>query len=184
MGALVWQKAWAGCPGHLLKKELNTAENTVKNIDNGEPSLWDAEDEIAAWIIFISSAAQLVHPERCGNRDAICVIALFGLVQFCKWTLTELGVCFDWILFLFFWQECPSGVVNEETFKQIYAQFFPHGGKQGCFVRSIGVCLHAGCCHLAAELLGCSVLGKWGEGCRILHRNMSKVWKHRCRLFE
>lgn len=26
-------------------------------------------------------------------------------------------------------QECPSGVVNEETFKQIYAQFFPHGGE-------------------------------------------------------
>lgn len=25
-------------------------------------------------------------------------------------------------------QECPSGVVNEETFKHIYAQFFPHGG--------------------------------------------------------
>ncbi|XP_032928889.1 Kv channel-interacting protein 1 isoform X10 [Catharus ustulatus] len=24
-------------------------------------------------------------------------------------------------------KECPSGVVNEETFKQIYAQFFPHG---------------------------------------------------------
>ncbi|XP_046756453.1 Kv channel-interacting protein 1 isoform X1 [Gallus gallus] len=24
-------------------------------------------------------------------------------------------------------EECPSGVVNEETFKQIYAQFFPHG---------------------------------------------------------
>uniref|UniRef100_A0A8C6VAP4 Potassium voltage-gated channel interacting protein 1 n=1 Tax=Naja naja TaxID=35670 RepID=A0A8C6VAP4_NAJNA len=23
--------------------------------------------------------------------------------------------------------ECPSGAVNEETFKQIYAQFFPHG---------------------------------------------------------
>lgn len=29
----------------------------------------------------------------------------------------------------FFSQECPSGVVNEETFKHIYAQFFPHGGK-------------------------------------------------------
>lgn len=25
-------------------------------------------------------------------------------------------------------QECPSGVVNEDTFKQIYSQFFPHGG--------------------------------------------------------
>ncbi|XP_070783313.1 A-type potassium channel modulatory protein KCNIP2-like isoform X6 [Enoplosus armatus] len=24
-------------------------------------------------------------------------------------------------------QECPSGVVNEETFKNIYSQFFPHG---------------------------------------------------------
>lgn len=28
-----------------------------------------------------------------------------------------------------FAQECPSGVVNEETFKHIYAQFFPHGGR-------------------------------------------------------
>jgi len=26
-------------------------------------------------------------------------------------------------------QECPSGVVNEETFKYIYAQFFPQGGQ-------------------------------------------------------
>ncbi|KAI1898618.1 hypothetical protein AGOR_G00074240 [Albula goreensis] len=26
-----------------------------------------------------------------------------------------------------FKSECPSGVVNEETFKQIYSQFFPHG---------------------------------------------------------
>lgn len=25
-------------------------------------------------------------------------------------------------------QECPSGVVNEETFKDIYSQFFPQGG--------------------------------------------------------
>jgi len=26
-------------------------------------------------------------------------------------------------------QECPSGVVNEDTFKYIYAQFFPQGGQ-------------------------------------------------------
>lgn len=26
-------------------------------------------------------------------------------------------------------QECPTGIVNEETFKVIYAQFFPQGGK-------------------------------------------------------
>lgn len=30
-------------------------------------------------------------------------------------------------LYLIF-QECPSGVVNEDTFKDIYAQFFPQGG--------------------------------------------------------
>lgn len=32
------------------------------------------------------------------------------------------------------WQECPSGVVNEETFKHIYAQFFPHGGNASCCI--------------------------------------------------
>ncbi|XP_034538809.1 Kv channel-interacting protein 1b isoform X1 [Notolabrus celidotus] len=33
------------------------------------------------------------------------------------------------ILYRGFKNECPSGIVNEETFKHIYAQFFPHGGK-------------------------------------------------------
>ncbi|XP_078535009.1 Kv channel-interacting protein 4 [Lissotriton helveticus] len=31
------------------------------------------------------------------------------------------------ILYRGFKNECPSGVVNEETFKGIYSQFFPHG---------------------------------------------------------
>ncbi|XP_060219854.1 Kv channel-interacting protein 1 isoform X1 [Meriones unguiculatus] len=31
------------------------------------------------------------------------------------------------VLYRGFKNECPSGAVNEETFKQIYAQFFPHG---------------------------------------------------------
>lgn len=31
-------------------------------------------------------------------------------------------------LFHFVFQECPSGVVNEDTFKDIYSQFFPQGG--------------------------------------------------------
>nr|XP_014337535.1 PREDICTED: Kv channel-interacting protein 1 isoform X2 [Bos mutus] len=35
------------------------------------------------------------------------------------------------VLYRGFKNECPSGVVNEETFKQIYAQFFPHGGESG-----------------------------------------------------
>jgi len=25
--------------------------------------------------------------------------------------------------------ECPSGIVQEDTFRDIYAQFFPQGGK-------------------------------------------------------
>ncbi len=31
--------------------------------------------------------------------------------------------------FTCFSQECPSGVVNEENFKNIYSQFFPQGGE-------------------------------------------------------
>ncbi|KAI7801511.1 Kv channel-interacting protein 1 [Triplophysa rosa] len=31
------------------------------------------------------------------------------------------------VLYRGFKNECPSGVVNEETFKQIYSQFFPQG---------------------------------------------------------
>ncbi|XP_061541233.1 Kv channel-interacting protein 1 isoform X3 [Phycodurus eques] len=31
------------------------------------------------------------------------------------------------VLYRGFKNECPSGIVNEETFKQIYSQFFPHG---------------------------------------------------------
>lgn len=33
------------------------------------------------------------------------------------------------LLLYHFFQECPSGVVNEETFKEIYSQFFPQGGE-------------------------------------------------------
>ncbi|XP_072768472.1 A-type potassium channel modulatory protein KCNIP1-like isoform X3 [Nerophis lumbriciformis] len=31
------------------------------------------------------------------------------------------------VLYRGFKNECPSGIVSEETFKQIYSQFFPHG---------------------------------------------------------
>ncbi|XP_063784380.1 Kv channel-interacting protein 1 isoform X1 [Pseudophryne corroboree] len=31
------------------------------------------------------------------------------------------------VLYRGFKNECPTGVVNEDTFKQIYSQFFPHG---------------------------------------------------------
>lgn len=34
---------------------------------------------------------------------------------------------------LFVLQECPTGIVNEETFKEIYAQFFPQGGELSTF---------------------------------------------------
>ncbi|XP_040419226.1 Kv channel-interacting protein 2 isoform X2 [Cygnus olor] len=41
-----------------------------------------------------------------------------------KFTRKELQV-----LYRGFKNECPSGIVNEENFKQIYSQFFPQGGK-------------------------------------------------------
>lgn len=48
-----------------------------------------------------------------------------GLDSLCrntKFTRQELQV-----MYRGFKQECPSGIVNEETFKDIYAQFFPQG---------------------------------------------------------
>ncbi|KAK3094954.1 hypothetical protein FSP39_008312 [Pinctada imbricata] len=48
-----------------------------------------------------------------------------GLDNLCrttKFTRKELQ-----IMYRGFKQECPSGIVNEETFKEIYAQFFPLG---------------------------------------------------------
>ncbi|TKS69105.1 Kv channel-interacting protein 2 [Collichthys lucidus] len=44
------------------------------------------------------------------------------LVQHTKFTKKELQV-----LYRGFKNECPSGVVNEETFKSIYSKFFPQG---------------------------------------------------------
>lgn len=35
---------------------------------------------------------------------------------------------FSLFRFAYFKQECPSGLVDEETFKTIYSQFFPQGG--------------------------------------------------------
>lgn len=35
---------------------------------------------------------------------------------------------FSLFRFVYFEQECPSGLVDEETFKVIYSQFFPQGG--------------------------------------------------------
>ena len=35
---------------------------------------------------------------------------------------------FEPFSFFVYFQECPTGIVNEDTFKEIYAQFFPQGG--------------------------------------------------------
>ncbi|XP_074642598.1 A-type potassium channel modulatory protein KCNIP1-like isoform X2 [Tubulanus polymorphus] len=48
-----------------------------------------------------------------------------GLEQLCrntKFTKKELQ-----IMYRGFKQECPTGIVNEESFKEIYSQFFPQG---------------------------------------------------------
>ncbi|NWR64498.1 KCIP2 protein, partial [Bucorvus abyssinicus] len=58
-----------------------------------------------------------------------------------KFTRKELQV-----LYRGFKNECPSGIVNEENFKQIYSQFFPQGGE--CLSLSPSPC-PAGRCHTA-----------------------------------
>ena len=36
------------------------------------------------------------------------------------------------LLLSHFLEECTSGVVNEDTLKEIYSQFFPQGGRYKC----------------------------------------------------
>ncbi|XP_054031023.1 calsenilin isoform X1 [Dryobates pubescens] len=46
-------------------------------------------------------------------------------------------------------QECPSGLVDEETFKLIYSQFFPQGGELGGDPQG----LQGGCSHQEPQIL-------------------------------
>ncbi|XP_068072589.2 A-type potassium channel modulatory protein KCNIP2 isoform X2 [Danio rerio] len=48
--------------------------------------------------------------------------SLDKLMELTKFTKTELQ-----ILYRSFKNDCPTGVVNEETFQLIYSHFFPHG---------------------------------------------------------
>ncbi len=36
-------------------------------------------------------------------------------------------------------QECPGGIVQEDTFKEIYAKFFPHGSRRHKSIRETTV---------------------------------------------
>lgn len=60
----------------------------------------------------------------------------------------------DWqVQFYFAFQECPSGVVNEETFKDIYSQFFPQGG----LFLFLAARVAFPCCFCISSLLDTSV---------------------------
>ncbi|GIY59663.1 kv channel-interacting protein 1 [Caerostris darwini] len=47
-----------------------------------------------------------------------------ALCRITKFTKNELKLIYQG-----FKQACPTGIVNEATFKEVYAQFFPQGGK-------------------------------------------------------
>lgn len=66
-------------------------------------------------------------------QNHLPVLFLFKFIQFNETSQKPVAIYMLNNLHLFFrWlQECPTGLVNEETFKEIYAQFFPQGGK--CF---------------------------------------------------
>ncbi|NWH29748.1 KCIP4 protein, partial [Chloropsis hardwickii] len=79
---------------------------------------WESEGlQTVGIVVIIFASLKLLH--------------LLGLIDFSEgkvvthteWTRLD-GINF--LSFMFF-QECPSGVVNEETFKEIYSQFFPQG---------------------------------------------------------
>lgn len=61
-----------------------------------------------------------------------------------------------------FKQECPSGIVNEQMFKEIYAQFFPQGecGNYAHFVFSTMDSNSSGIINFEDYLMGLSILSR------------------------
>ncbi|XP_062838221.1 Kv channel-interacting protein 4 isoform X3 [Anolis carolinensis] len=64
------------------------------------------------------------------------------------------------ILYRGFKNECPSGVVNEETFKEIYSQFFPQGDSTtyAHFLFNAFDTDHNGCVSFEDFVMGLSIL--------------------------
>lgn len=65
-------------------------------------------------------------------------------------------------------QECPTGMVDEDSFKQIFAQFFPLGGKFRIYkdrARKPGIC----CCYS----LVCRPIK---ESLRVFYANFMIYW--------
>uniref|UniRef100_A0A3Q3INY2 EF-hand domain-containing protein n=1 Tax=Monopterus albus TaxID=43700 RepID=A0A3Q3INY2_MONAL len=77
--------------------------------------------------LFVSFLSPSLHPGSIADDGELSTVCyrpegLDRLVQQTKFSKKELQV-----LYREFKNECPSGAVNEETFKTIYSQFFPQG---------------------------------------------------------
>lgn len=57
-------------------------------------------------------------------------VALEELLRQTKFSRQEIRV-----MYRGFKQECPEGVVHEDSFKDIYAKFFPHGSEFQLYMR-------------------------------------------------
>uniref|UniRef100_A0A3P9BMJ4 Potassium voltage-gated channel interacting protein 2 n=1 Tax=Maylandia zebra TaxID=106582 RepID=A0A3P9BMJ4_9CICH len=79
------------------------------------------KEKLFPFCLHSSDAGSIVED---GELSTVCYRpeGLDRLVQQTKFSKKELQV-----LYRGFKNECPSGVVNEETFKSIYSQFFPQG---------------------------------------------------------
>lgn len=66
------------------------------------------------------------------------------------------------IMYRGFKQECPTGIVNEETFKDIYAQFFPQGDSSNYahYVFNAFDHDHSGSVNFEEFVMGLSVLSR------------------------
>ncbi|KAK3094542.1 hypothetical protein FSP39_003067, partial [Pinctada imbricata] len=84
-------------------------------------------------------------------------VALDLLCKNTKFTRKELQ-----IMYRGFKQECPAGAVNEETFKKIYAQFFPQGDSSAYahFVFNSFDHNKSGCINFEDFVTGLSILSR------------------------
>ncbi|XP_077543706.1 Kv channel-interacting protein 4-like [Haemaphysalis longicornis] len=134
-------KYWANKIGHVFKKVRQTKKRRKSSYGSLFSSLGDSEiDELEGPTVHYK-------PE-----------AIETLCQLTKFNKRELQ-----LMYRGFKQECPSGMVKEETFKIIYSQFFPRGADASQYAHFVFNTFdqdHTGAITFTDFVIGLSVLSR------------------------
>ncbi|XP_070387234.1 Kv channel-interacting protein 4-like isoform X4 [Dermacentor albipictus] len=133
-------KYWANKIGHVFKKVRQTKKRRKSSYGSLFSSLDSEIDELEGPTVHYK-------PE-----------AIETLCQLTKFNKRELQ-----LMYRGFKQECPSGMVKEETFKIIYSQFFPRGADASQYAHFVFNTFdqdHTGAITFTDFVIGLSVLSR------------------------